>query len=69
MIASTSIITATLNNGLTVLGKYRQGEITAIAYANRTQARKKADEVGGIVYHRQGPFYVALPTARKTVTP
>ncbi len=63
------MITTRLDNGLTVLGKLYKGEVTALAYANRTQARKKADEIGGTVYHRQGPFYVALPTARKTVTP
>ena len=63
------MITVTLNNGVTVLGKYRQGYLSAIAYANRTQARKKADEIGGTVYHRQGPFYVAPPaTLNKKVT-
>ena len=52
--------TTVLNNGITVLGKTYKGRICAVTYANRTQAQKKADElgVGWAVYHFGRPFYV-----------
>jgi len=59
------MITVKLNRGTIVLGKLHKGEPCALKYANRAQAKKKADEVGGVVYHWRGPFYVAPPTAGK----
>ena len=60
--------TTTLNNGVTVFAKMRDGELEAIKYANRTQARVAADRLGGSVYHFPGssPFYVG-PEPKKDV--
>jgi len=54
------MITTTLNNGITVLGKDYKGRVCALTYANLTQAQKKADELGAgwTVYHFGRPFYV-----------
>lgn len=60
------MLTVTLNNGQVVLGKLYKGEPCALTYSNRTQARRKANEIGGTVYHRQGPFYVAPEKERGT---
>ncbi len=57
------MLTVRLNNGVVVLGKLYKGEPCALSYVNRTQAKRKAEQVDGTVYHREGPcFYVAPPT-------
>ena len=47
-------------NGVEVLSKVYEGMVCAVTYANRTQAQKKAEELGGewAVYHFGRPFYV-----------
>ena len=52
--------TTVLYNGITVLGKVYKGEVCAVTYANRTQAQRKAAELGSewAVYHFGRPFYV-----------
>ena len=59
--------TTTLNNGVTVLGKYYKGEITARSYVNRTQAQKMVDKLGAgwAVYHFGRPFYVGKAWSHK----
>jgi len=43
-----------------VIAKLYHGEPHAIGYANRTQARRAAEKIGGTV-HGWRPFYVAPP--------
>ena len=52
--------TTKLNNGIEVLAKPYHGHNMAVTYANRTQAEKKAAEMGNgwAVYHFSRPFYV-----------
>lgn len=57
-----NILTTKLaSNGATVLAKLYKGEPSAVTYANRTQAQRKAAELGeGWEVARWGrPFYVA----------
>lgn len=55
------MVTTELNNGLTVLAKLYKGQPSALTYANRTQAERKAREVGGTVWRGMGsPFYVLM---------
>jgi hypothetical protein len=56
-----------LNNGREVLAKMYEGEPYPVTYANRTQAERKAAELGAgwAVFRFMGrPFYVA-PTESK----
>ena len=47
--------------GYRVLAKTYKGELSALRYANRTQAEKKANEVGGTVLRYGRPsFLIAL---------
>ena len=56
-------LTVTLPNGWIVLAKLYRGEPAALHYANRTQAQRKALQLGkdwSVYYPRYGgPFYVA----------
>ena len=61
------MLTVTLRNGLVVLGKLYKDQPCAITYANRTQARRAAERIGGTV-HGWRPFYVC-PPARDTLDP
>lgn len=56
-----------LNNGRVVLAKVYKGDLCALTYANRTQAQRMADRIGGDVLHfaYSGPFYVAPPLPRQ----
>ena len=58
------VMTTKLNRtGIEVLAKLYKGELSAITYANRTQAEKAAAKMGTewCVYRGMGrPFYVAL---------
>ncbi len=55
-----AILTKKLNNGVEVLAKMYAGEPSAMTYANRTQAQKKASSLGDPwrVYNWGRPFYV-----------
>lgn len=57
------MLTVTLRNGVTVLGKMHKGDLHALHYGNRTQATRKAAEIGGAVYHWDGPCFYVAPTA------
>ena len=53
--------TVKLNNGIEVLAKNYKGSLCAFTYSNRTQAEKKAIELGNewAVYKGLGrPFYI-----------
>ena len=54
------IRTKLLNNGVEVLAKWYKGELSALTYANRTAAERKAHELGPrwAVYHWGVPWYV-----------
>lgn len=55
-------ITAKLNNGREVLAKVYEGEPYPVTYSNRTQAERKAAELGhpwAVFRFRGRPFYVA----------
>jgi hypothetical protein len=59
--------TVRLNNGVVVLAKDYKGRPHAYTYANLTQAKKKAAEVGGYVTgHR--PYYIAIETGTDRVS-
>jgi hypothetical protein len=59
--------TVRLNNGVVVLAKDYKGRPHAYTYANLTQAKKKATEVGGYVTgHR--PYYIAIETGTDRVS-
>jgi len=53
-------MTTQLWDGLTVLAKMYKGEPTALTYANRTQAQRKAEQLGAgwAVYRGRRAFYV-----------
>ena len=51
--------TIQLNNGLVVLAKTYEGKLCAVTYANRTQAYRKAEQLGaGWTVYGLRPFYV-----------
>jgi hypothetical protein len=50
--------TVTLRSGAVVLAKLYNGEVIAMAFANRTQAEKSASSFGGWVWQPGRPFYV-----------
>ena len=51
----------TLRGGVVVLAKPYKGDLSAVGYANRTQAeRSAAKHPGASVYHPGRPFYVRL---------
>ncbi len=52
--------TITLRDGTQVLAKPYKGELTALTYANRTQATAAAVRTGGIVIQRGRPFLVKI---------
>jgi len=63
-----------LNSGILVLGRRsKPNELpSAVTYANRTQAKKKAEELGAewCVYRGHGrPFYVALASQFRNARP
>ena len=53
-------ITTTLTNGAVVLAKVYDGRLCAKTFANRTQARLAAENVGGDVCQWGRPFYVRV---------
>ena len=54
-------LTVMLNNNRVVLAKMYKGKPSAITYANRTQATRKAVEFHATVYTSgHGPFYVEV---------
>jgi len=59
-------LTAKLKSGDIVLAKLYEGQPSAITYANRTQAEKAADKVGGTVIQRGRPFFVQMPAPTPT---
>lgn len=60
----TAPLTKKLNNGREVVAKIYNGEPYAVTYANRTQANRKAVELGEgwAVYQFGRPFYVGRVT-------
>ena len=55
------VVTTKLNNGHSVLGRFANGQVKAFTYANRAQADRKAEEVGGDVRRFVGrPFYIVM---------
>ena len=54
------MMTVKLNNGLEVLAKPYHGKPSAVTYSNRTQAQRKAEELGAEweVYRPGRIFYV-----------
>lgn len=61
----------TLNNGAAVLAKPHKGQLQPIRYANYSQAKRKADSIGGdVIQPRLGPvFYVTPPKPRAEPVP
>jgi hypothetical protein len=63
------MITTRLNSGREVLAKETKYGISAITYANRTQAERRAAEIrsGGTDCHVAGfrPFYVAFDAKKE----
>lgn len=62
--------TRKLNNGIEVLARDYNGTLEAVTYSNRTQANRKAAELGVAWTVWQGtgrPFYVALACQFKGV--
>lgn len=49
-------------DGRTYLAKAYKGDVSRMTYANRTQAERAAEKVGGFVVHSPmyRPFYVAV---------
>jgi hypothetical protein len=61
-------LTVKLNNGRIVLAKLYKGHPSAITYVNRTQAGRKARELGeGWAVFGFRPFYVGLVAAGEAV--
>ena len=60
-----NILKTQLNNGNWVLAKYYQGHLTALTYANRTQALRALEKIGEgwFIYHPGVPFYIAKEVA------
>ena len=55
------MLTVKLNNGRFVLGRLVEGDKWPYQYSNRTQADRRATEVGGHVRQFAGrPFYIAM---------
>uniref|UniRef100_A0A6M3KHT1 Uncharacterized protein n=1 Tax=viral metagenome TaxID=1070528 RepID=A0A6M3KHT1_9ZZZZ len=54
--------TKRLNDGTLVAARYNYDgtEVNAWTYANRTQAKRAAERLGGEVIQRGRPFYVKL---------
>lgn len=50
-----------LNNGISVIAKSYKGRLHPITYTNYTQAKRKAESIGGeVIQPRLGPcFYIA----------
>lgn len=55
-----ALLTTTLNSGVVVLAKLYKGEAFAKTFANRTQAYKAAEAVGGEVIQKGRPFFVMV---------
>ena len=53
-------ISVTLRDGTMVLAKLYEGAPSALTYANRTQAQRAAESIGGDVIQRGRPFYVRV---------
>jgi len=65
------MLTVKLNNGRTVLAKLYQGQPCAVTYNNRSQAERKAAQLGvGWAVFGFRPFYVGqvADTEQKAVT-
>lgn len=60
------MLTYKLNNGQTVIAKETKYGVRPVTYANRTQAQRKADQIGGGVYHPclSRAFYVRIEEAQ-----
>jgi len=59
----TAILTSKLNSGVVVLAKSTPTGVFAKTFANKTQAARAAEKVGGeVIQPRLGPvFYVMMP--------
>ncbi len=65
-------LTVRLNDGREVLAKLYKGEPCAVTYANRTQARRKATELGpgwSVIHGLARPFYIWHEPAHVQGTP
>jgi len=55
------MITTKLNDGQTVLAKRYKGKVSAFTFANRKQAEKRVEKLGGGEIIGTCPFYVVPP--------
>lgn len=68
-----NLLTTILNDGRVVLGKRYKGTICACTYANKTQARRKVEQLGpdwAVAASLCPPYYVVLlrATIHKSIT-